>query len=784
MSGGAGSRLPVPVLVLAGISTFIAVLISATSIWLQLKNYRKPILQRMVVRIMVMVPIYAVSSFISLFSLEAAFFIDAVRDIYEAFVIYCFFVLLLSYLGGERSLLILLHGRPPKVPPFPANIFKRELDVSDPHTFLFLKRGILQYVQVKPVLAIATMVLKATGKYNEGNLAAGSGYLYVSIIYNVSICLSLYCLAMFWLCVNEDLKPFRPVPKFLCVKGILFFSFWQSIGISILVAAGAIKKLGPYTDSESISIGLTDTLICIEMPFFAIAHMFAFSHTDFIDRDKTFIGRMPVWHAFKDAFGSVDVVEDTKATLRGEGMDYRDFEPSEGIMHQGLGRERRIRAGLRYSAGGKRKYWLPKLDAPGPVEQGVHNAVNKIVGGHRDDELYAPLLENQEEDVVHEAPDMRQRGDELEDAWTSGRVREEGFELSFGDLDDEDERLFLHCKNYVFGDYNYPCIDASTEHAKLLIWDEEERVLRDEHGAWFSPIRGSKGQLAIQQRSSPAWEGYGAVGTSQRRSGSRAHHLGSQPGSSERIIDLETERRSQIESGPADVRLQWTKKNGSRTSISSGQGRGSRSTTHSQSPNVRSPLGRAIATSSRASPSASPGSSGSNSSSADSPRHIHTAKAKAASPPSVSRNNSKGSSSSVSSSILPPDAVDLVVPDKDADDRKPGSSKLRQVYRRGFVGHDDQGRVEQGEVEVEGHGEERVERGEHILGAIESEDEDVEEVAEEVASGRGTGATAIPDKEVATGVAGLQEVVVARQVTPPSHSRHFPDSLDEGNPWA
>lgn len=37
----------------------------------------------MVVRIMVMVPLYAVSSLISLFSLEAAFFIDAIRDIYE-----------------------------------------------------------------------------------------------------------------------------------------------------------------------------------------------------------------------------------------------------------------------------------------------------------------------------------------------------------------------------------------------------------------------------------------------------------------------------------------------------------------------------------------------------------------------------------------------------------------------------------------------------------------------------------------------------------------------------
>ncbi|KAK7442768.1 hypothetical protein VKT23_020796 [Stygiomarasmius scandens] len=714
----------------------------------------------MVVRIMVMVPIYAVSSFISLFSLEAAFFIDAVRDIYEAFVIYCFFALLLSYLGGERSLLILLHGRPPKAPPFPANIFKRELDVSDPYTFLFLKRGILQYVQVKPVLAIATMILKATGKYNEGNLAAGSGYLYISIIYNVSICLSLYCLAMFWLCVNEDLKPFRPVPKFLCVKGILFFSFWQSIGISILVAIGAIKKLGPYTDSESISLGLTDTLICVEMPFFAIAHMFAFSHTDFIDKDKAFIGRMPIWHAFKDAFGSVDVVEDTKATLRGEGMDYREFEPSEGFMHQGLGRERRIRAGLRYAAGGKKKYWLPKLDAPGQLEQGVSHVINKaarIAGRNRGDELYAPLLEEEEEEVVHEAPDMRQRGDELEDAWTSGRIHEQGFELPFGDLDDEDEKLFTHCKNYVFGDYNYPCIDASTEYAKSLIWDEEERVLRDEHGAWFSPIRGSKGQLAIQQRNSPAWEGYGAVGSTERRSGSQSrkskggHYFDAHP-EGERVIDLETERRSSQESGPMDVKMQWTKKQAK----TSGKGQGSRSASHSHSPQIQSPLGRSSGDSSSSGPS-----------SAESPRAVH----KAMSPPSVSRHTS-------GSPVLPPDAVDLVVEDKDADDRRPGPSRLRQVYRRGFVGHDDHGRVEEGEVEVEGSGEERVEKGEHILGAIESEDEDVDDVVKDMSHD-----AEFADKEIVTGVVGEREVVVAREATPPANVRPFFES-DDSNPWA
>jgi hypothetical protein len=66
-----------------------------------------------------------------------------------------------------------------------------------------------EYVQVKPVLAIATLILKACGKYKEGDFSLSSGYLYVTIVYNTSICLSLYCLAMFWLCINQDLKGFR-----------------------------------------------------------------------------------------------------------------------------------------------------------------------------------------------------------------------------------------------------------------------------------------------------------------------------------------------------------------------------------------------------------------------------------------------------------------------------------------------------------------------------------------------------------------------------------------------
>lgn len=46
-------------------------------------------------------------------------------------------------------------------------------------------------------------------------------------------------------------------------------------------------------------------------------------------------------------------------TLRGTGFSYRTYEPASGAAHaSGLVRDRRIRAGLRYSVDGQRKYWL------------------------------------------------------------------------------------------------------------------------------------------------------------------------------------------------------------------------------------------------------------------------------------------------------------------------------------------------------------------------------------------------------------------------------------------
>ena len=74
----------------AGVCVGITVLMSGVLILRHLLHYKHPILQRYAIRIILMVPVYAVDSYISLWVPEFAFYINSCRDVYEAYVIYNF----------------------------------------------------------------------------------------------------------------------------------------------------------------------------------------------------------------------------------------------------------------------------------------------------------------------------------------------------------------------------------------------------------------------------------------------------------------------------------------------------------------------------------------------------------------------------------------------------------------------------------------------------------------------------------------------------------------------
>lgn len=319
----------------------------------------------------------------------------------------------------------MMHGRKPVHHLWPMNYCLSAVDISDPHTFLAIKRGILQYAWLKPVLGLATIIMKSTGVYQEGYIGLSSGYLWSGIAYNASVTLSLYSLAMFWVCMSRDLQPFRPVPKFLCIKLIIFASYWQGFMLSILVFLGAIPDDVKGYTPDNLAAAIQDALICCEMPIFAIAHWYAFSWKDYADVTIS-AARMPVWYAVRDAFGVRDLIEDTKETFSGDKYEYRLFDSGDNVLaaEGSNSRVARMMEGMRYERGGKGKYWIPK---PGEV-----NSRTPLLGGNGSPS--GPRSRS-----PSKGPQYMGYGD--------GTVEEES-------LDPDEERLYDKARKLTFGDWN------------------------------------------------------------------------------------------------------------------------------------------------------------------------------------------------------------------------------------------------------------------------------------------------------------------------------------------
>jgi hypothetical protein len=109
--------------------------------------------------------------------------------------------------------------------------------------------------------------------YNDGEYDWRRGYLYLSIVNNCSVTLSLYSLVLFYISTEERLKPFSPFYKFLTVKAVLFFSFWQGCLFQLLFSLQIVTK-----ETADMTYNL---LTCVEMVAIAFAQSKAFNWTQF-----------------------------------------------------------------------------------------------------------------------------------------------------------------------------------------------------------------------------------------------------------------------------------------------------------------------------------------------------------------------------------------------------------------------------------------------------------------------------------------------------------------------
>ena len=295
----------------AGVFVLLAVPITFYEVAQHLEHYRAPRLQRHVIRILFMVPIYAVDCWLALRFKDQTIYFDTIRECYEAYVVYNFYAYCTVYLEAfcVPGLEAIVARKPQQRHIFPISALCGAMPPMAPvpgtnsgSPFLRLCRhGVINYVVTRPLTTMCAFVAQAAGVYGDGDFTNPLvAYPYLAVINNVSQAWAMYCLILFYRALHEELAPIRPFYKFLTVKAVVFLSFWQGQALLLATKLDMIDSLrgrvegdknevdyesesSPWSnyDDASFATALQEFAICVEMFFAAIAHAYAFPVSEY-----------------------------------------------------------------------------------------------------------------------------------------------------------------------------------------------------------------------------------------------------------------------------------------------------------------------------------------------------------------------------------------------------------------------------------------------------------------------------------------------------------------------
>ena len=290
-----------------------------------LRKLNQPEIQRKILAILWMSPIYAVTSWFSLVFHSAEGYLSIIKDAYEAYIIYQFLSFCIAVLGkGDREAVVDLLARRADhlTPPFRLfGCFEICCGCCKPEPYesnraladdilLQCQFFAMQFVFFRPVTTTAMVVLRQLDYYGAGDGPTDyrSPQFYITIVQNVSIFTAFAGLLKFYHAVDEDLAWCRPFAKFLCIKGIVFLTFWQGLAISILAE---FTDVGGQ-DAQEWAKSAQNFLICLEMLLFSIAHFYCFPTEEWEEgyRVKHSQGQ------FGDSIALNDFFQDVKLILK------------------------------------------------------------------------------------------------------------------------------------------------------------------------------------------------------------------------------------------------------------------------------------------------------------------------------------------------------------------------------------------------------------------------------------------------------------------------------------
>ncbi|KAI8897068.1 organic solute transporter Ostalpha-domain-containing protein [Globomyces pollinis-pini] len=268
--------------VLSGISTIM----SFQLIYLHSSHFSTPTLQKYIIRILLMVPYYAILSTLAFWNLKYALYISIIRDVYEGFVVWNFLKLFLEYLGPTDSTrMYILSSKTPHMMPPPFCVLK-----FNPASMLFLSRckfGVLQFVLVRLFTSITSLFLEYFKLLCHGNVSPQFGHVYMQTLNSLSMGMAMFSLVAYYFATRHDISKSSPVSQFMSIKFVIFLQFVLSLVVSFLVSKAIIKETDDYTIQQFTEC-LQNFITILNMAIASIWHQKCFSIQPFINVDDYF----------------------------------------------------------------------------------------------------------------------------------------------------------------------------------------------------------------------------------------------------------------------------------------------------------------------------------------------------------------------------------------------------------------------------------------------------------------------------------------------------------------
>jgi hypothetical protein len=230
-----------------------------------------------IIRISLLIPGYAIYSYLCIVFPDAQVSLLPWRDVIEAWALCSFWLLLCEYISGsedERDLFFAGLQLPKKKNGKP--------NTQNPLVWYRRKWiAIFQFPVIAILVGVVTDITEKLNTYCNASYSPHFAHLWMVILINVSTAAAIMAVLAFYSTLKTKLAPHRPLSKLIAFKGIIGFTFLIKILFAILLGTGAVHPTAQLNYAD-VSVGIPTLITMLILVPFSVFFHFAYTWKPYV----------------------------------------------------------------------------------------------------------------------------------------------------------------------------------------------------------------------------------------------------------------------------------------------------------------------------------------------------------------------------------------------------------------------------------------------------------------------------------------------------------------------